>query len=150
MSIVYLLGTCHEYQLGSRPLSGSSDEDFAEFRKLLHGYIESHAIRSVAEEMSLEALKKHLATGDSLPCLLAEELGLIHRYCDPDQATRKVRSIVTPQQREAYWIEQLRLIPIFPVLFIVGADHIESFARLLSESGFQPVKLENDWKPVSE
>ena len=118
---------------------------------MLRNVISRNKIRGVAEEMSKEVLKRRLCPDESFACQLADELGVGHRYCDPDTATRKKLSIPNGKQghakRERYWLEQLQTFDRFPALFIMGADHFESFRDLLRQSGFEVVELERDWVP---
>ena len=137
---------------------------------MLKTAIQRHNIKGIAEEMNSEGLIKLLGIDqarklrrlpenqdmpepverDSIGFNLAKELGLFHRYCDPDIATRKARNFNLPKDREPYWIEQLSSFEGFPSLFILGADHVNSFMCLLEKSGFQPVVLAADWKPSAE
>ena len=50
---------------------------------------------------------------------------------------------------QEYWLERLQSFVEFPVLFILGARHFESFASLLTQSGFQVFEVVRDWKPSS-
>jgi hypothetical protein len=141
MRDVYLIGVNHKYQLGpdgAIPVD-APPEAFIEFRRFLMTTIAGNGIRGIAEEMSRFALKKHFISGESVPCRLADEIGLPHRYCDPDGGDRKMR--------EPYWIKELIAFNTFPTLFILGADHIDSLARLLADSDFQPFVVARDWEP---
>ena len=145
---VYLIGTNHTFQLGERPFGDTSNGNLSEFGEMLRTAIATHAIRAVAEEMSRQALGKFYVTGDSVPCLIATELGLPHRYCDPETTTRAEKGIKSKEDRERYWLGQLTEFDVFPVLFVFGADHAESFSRLLTESGFDVYLLAKDWCPT--
>jgi hypothetical protein len=150
MRTVYLIGTCHKYQFGPIPFGDTKDIEFTEFREALRNAIQRYDVRGVGEELCLETLgkwKRHWPCGDSVACSLALEMGLPHRYCDPDDATRKMERIVRPNDKEPYWIAQLRVIDRFPTLFILGADHVVRFERLLAASGMQPSVVVRDWKP---
>jgi hypothetical protein len=151
MRAVYLIGLNHQYQIGPNgaiPVEATA-QDFSEFADFLRGVIARNAIRAIAEEMSLAALRKHWVRGDSFPCCLAAEIGLPHRYCDPDLDTQKALGITSSTQREQYWIKELIDFDLFPVLFILGANHIESFKGLLIESDLQPFVVAQDWEPRS-
>jgi hypothetical protein len=39
------------------------------------------------------------------------------------------------------------LLNVFPVLFVLGADHIDSFQLLLREHGLTPFIVARDWQP---
>ena len=97
--------------------------------------------------MSLAALKKHFISGDSVPCRIARAAGLPHRYCDPDPEIQKQLSIDSNEQREKYWIQELMLLNVFPVLFVLGTDHIDSFKLLLREHRLTPFIVARDWQP---
>jgi len=75
------------------------------------------------------------------------KIGLPHCYCDPDAATQTQLNITEDPQREQYWINELTRFDTFPVLFILGSDHVESFNTLLVECGFQPFIVERNWQP---
>lgn len=54
---------------------------------------------------------------------------------------------MTNSQRQQYWIKEIINFNTFPVLFILGADEVESFERLLIEAAFQPFVVERNWQP---
>jgi len=148
---VHLVGVNHQYQIGPHgtiPVEATL-EDFAEFGSFLRGVIARYAIRGIAEEMSLFALKKHFVSGHSFPHRVATELELPHRYCDPDADAQKALNITSAEQRERYWIKELITFNAFPVLFILGADHIDGFQQLLLESALKPFVAARDWQPSS-
>src|SRR4029077_3424199 len=103
---VYLVGTDHRYQRGFA--LGVAGVVFADFREMLRVAISRFHVLGIAEEMSLEGLRSPWVSGDSTGGQLAAELGLVHRYCDPDSATRNLRGIITGADRERYWLDQLR------------------------------------------
>lgn len=142
MHHIYLVGTGHRYQQGFA--FGVDESVFVEFRAFLRAAITRHSIRGIAEEMNVEALR--IPRG-SLAFHLAKDLGLAHRYCDPDRAMRLARGMKSPQDREVYWIEQLQSFNGFPTIFICGSTHIESFRNLLLEAGFETSVFAPDWEP---
>ena len=173
MRLIYLVGICHKYQVNPAHCyvpNGVSASECVEFCKMLKTAIQNHNIKGIAEEMNAEGLRIRLGVNqaraewqlpefkdlpepvehDSIGFFIAKELGLFHRYCDPDTATRKARNFNLPKDKEPYWIEQLCSFQGFPALFILGADHVSSFASLLKESGFQPFVLAADWEPASK
>lgn len=147
MRVVYLVGTDHRFQrVGS---FGVPEEVSAEFSAQLTQLITEHAVRSIAEEMSTEGLGLHRIHGGSLAFHLARELGLPHAYCDPPKNIREQQHIVSYADRERYWLDQLRAFAAFPCMFILGADHVVTFSRLLNESDFTATVLFDDWSPSS-
>ena len=149
MRSVYLAETAHRYRRDSTLVPESQIE---ELRKMLREIIEQKGIRGIAEEMSKDGLpfsRNRRSVGKQL----ADQLGLAHDYSDPDEATWKALSIEKGKQadpkRERYWLERLQSFVEFPVLFILGTRHFESFTRLLTQSGFQVFEVVRDWKPSS-
>ena len=53
-------------------------------------------------------------------------------------------------EREKHWIKELITFDTFPVLFVLGASHVDTFERLLSDSGFQPLIIARDWTASSD
>jgi len=152
MRAVFLVGLNYQYQVGPNGIIPVDVpmEDFLTFRNFLQTVIKRHNILGVAEEMSRYALRtRHWVHGDSFPCELAKKIGLPHRYCDPDQETQDALNITRSDslKREQYWINELITFNIFPVLFILGATHVESFNSLLIQSVFQPFVVERNWQP---
>jgi hypothetical protein len=146
---VYLIGINHKYQLGPDgliPVEGPR-EAFVQFEQFVRQSISDYHVRGIAEEMSLAALKKHFISGDSVPCRIARAVDLPHRYCDPDPEMQKQLSIHSNEQREKYWIRELMSLNVFPVLFVLGANHIDSFQLLLREHGLTPFIVARDWQP---
>jgi hypothetical protein len=160
---VYVVGTLHRYQgtynvgLGAT----ATKDELEQFRLFLKEIVHKHGIRSVAEEMSVEALHKYphpdLLPGESVPLQVADELNLPHRYCcPPDRATRDRLGLSpdgmpdTPddiKKREAYWLEKLKELNSFPCLFVLGSDHSDSFPALLNTSHLEATLLIKEWKP---
>lgn len=151
---VHLVGVNHRYQLGphsANPMfTDLPSAPFEEFGAFLRSALISNGIRGIAEEMSRAALKKHFRSGESVPFRLATVVDLPHRYCDPDPETQKALNITSNSKREKYWIRELITFDTFPVLFILGASHIDSFDRLLSDSGFQSQIIARDWIASSD
>ena len=158
---VYILGTRHRFQ-GTYTLSNRATKtQLKEFKVYLRGLIDRHEVCAIAEEMSIEALKKYphpdLPSGESVPFQVAKELGLAHKYCcPPDRATRDRLGLSpdgrlgTPkdnEKRETYWLEQLEKLDSFPCLFVLGIIHVTSFSNLLEKSGYKSEIVNAEWKP---
>jgi hypothetical protein len=145
MRSVFLVGTDHRYQRGAA--LGVREEVFAEFRAELQRHIEQHAVKGIAEEMSLDGMGIHRSVGGSLGFHIARDLGIPHLYCDPSRQEQHDRGIGSSEERERYWLDQIRTFSGFPCLFILGADHVPTFSALLHQSGFRGTVLVHDWKP---
>jgi hypothetical protein len=146
MRRVFIIGTTHLFQFGPTPLTPLSPSQFDEFRKFLRQSAQRQHVQVIAEEMSLEALAKRNLIGGSLPSQIAKELGLVHRYCDPDNPTRQEKGISGNLAREAYWRDQILSLGLFPVLFVCGANHVESFSAILCESMVSVEIIDRDWE----
>ncbi|AKH38458.1 MULTISPECIES: hypothetical protein [Nitrosomonas] len=159
---VFLVGTSHSIQV----------KNFG-FEVFLKNLCEMHEICSIAEEMSYESLMaiNHLAT---IPQQLATKLGLEHRFCDPGQSERaklgiahiidisskgflsgwseteiKKRIAESHVERERYWMEQIQKLNQWPLLFVCGADHVESFRNILVQEDIKVCIAALDWVPTN-
>jgi hypothetical protein len=156
--MVIVVGTSHTIQV--------ADLDLKPFLKRLCQEFEVHA---VAEEMNEEALAEKNCTV-SIPMQVASELQMPHRFCDPNRAERAklrirqendIRISAFPStlpesevatrlaeshaNRERYWLEQLRSLDLWPVLFVCGADHVASFSHLLTQENIVVQIAAEDW-----
>ena len=127
--------------------------------------------RAVAEEMSEEALAEKNRDA-SIPMHVAKALHIRHRFCDPDKTQRAkldirqendlrieaflsnctlsepdiaARVADSHAKRERYWLDQLRDLKVWPVLFVCGADHVASFSQLLKQQGMAVHVAAEDW-----
>lgn len=166
--IVYILGTCHAYQRNDDScLPNSIDE----FKLYLKSVCQLNGIKSIGEEMSLTALEEN-DRKESIPKTFAQEYGnLPHRYCDPDRSEQERLGIKPsdyfnvqahlekwPEEKKAKleWEEDLKREPswlcnilelnVWPLLFICGSKHVESFSQLLSASSFIVYIVNKNWK----
>jgi hypothetical protein len=130
----------HNYQFpDSEIFIYASEQERNELRGSLLTAISERNIQGIAEEISLEALQQRSISGGSTVCRFAAKVGLPYRDCDLNPRESN-------EQREQTWIEQLSAFATFPVLFVLGASHVDSFERLLRKSGFQPFIVVRDWK----
>ena len=148
--MIHLVGTFHELQHTAEPQRGPSDK-VQEGRRDLQAYLRELATRTnpklIAEEFSQQALDG--LNAKSTVKLVADELGIEHRFCDPNTAERVKLGLPHPfldhcdesekrrlqRIRETYWLETLSDMINHDILFICGADHVSSFAQLLLEKG---------------
>ena len=160
---VVLIGTSHRYQMPENPAAGA-------FRTYIGHLHETTPFRAIAEEMSPEELANR-RSALSICAEFANEVGIHHRYCDPNNEQRRglrvrhqniikadgwlyswsqeriQQEIQTSHSiRERYWLDRLFELDRWPVLFVCGACHIESF-RLLAEGHALSVGIAAyDWK----
>ena len=165
---LYIVGTDHNFQTGQ----GCYKAAAAEFQQYITEICRDLNIRFIGEEMNRDALDK--AGVEMSVCeMVANDLGLQHRLCDPDSATRKKLGILNDsdvemkkffknwsrkiaetqifkerRKREEIWLGHVESVGIFPLLFVCGANHVESFSSLLQSKGLRSDVVAMDWAPV--
>ncbi len=169
MRKIILVGTAHSYQC----LGYGADEYVGQFRGLLCPICKVHGVRAVAEEYC-EANVTRVGASESVAQSVCCEMGLSHQFSDASEEVRKQLGIIGVQEirligfhknwtvdtikaairednakREGYWLKRLLELNIWPAIFICGADHCDSFAELLRESGIQVTVAVADWKPIN-
>ncbi len=166
--MVLLIGTSHDYQ---RILGGTRDTGPEQFRAVITEVAVQHGVRAIAEEMSPEALVAYKAT-DSIGRQVAAALGIAHRFCDPASAERQAlgyredddirmagffagrdHEAIEADVRASYairerrWLEHLLELDLWPVVFICGANHAESFEEILHQHAIRVTVLFTKWTP---
>jgi len=158
--MVIVVGTSHTIQIAD-----------PELKQFLESLCREFNVHAVAEEMSEEALAEKDCAA-SIPMQVASALQMPHRFCDPNRveraklAIRQVNEIRAQAwlsnstlseseiaervmesyaKRERYWLEQLRSLNVWPVLFICGADHVASFCNLLKQNSIAAQVAAEDW-----
>jgi hypothetical protein len=143
---IFIAGTSHEgYQI--RPQYGPHDGAEA-FKQYVLQTVRTHAVQTVAEEMSIEGLRGRRTVCDEV----AEEETLVHIMCDPTRYERQALDISkdnTPsddKRREKEWLRRLVQSCRYPVLFVCGANHVLSFAQLCRTQGLVPIVVNRDFE----
>lgn len=129
----------------------------------------AYKVVAFAEEYNFEALDEKGKKGTVIE-IMARELAMSHRYCDPDRQTRAklgifqendiramaflegtTESIIqqriekSMRDREHYWLEQIEEFNMWPVLFICGAVHSWPFFNLLQANNIDAILIAKDW-----
>lgn len=156
--MIIIVGTSHTIQVSD-----------LELKPFLESLCQEFKVHAVAEEMNEEALAEKHCTA-SIPMQVASELQIPHRFCDPNMTERvklgirqenDIRisafpcTLAEPEvaaclaeshaKRERYWLEQLRSLNLWPVLFVCGADHVASFCHLLKQEDIVVHIAAEDW-----
>jgi hypothetical protein len=164
--LAVIVGTDHRYQFAGDQRTVAQNTAFTAF---LLELCTEHDIRSLTEEMSINALTENHRTSSSIK-ELADQLCKSHRYCDPSVDERRKAGIVdlgcldylqrkerwTDDQyaqrkaeeqlkREKIWVAHLQDLSLWPTLFICGANHVDRLMRLLSEAQIDTVLASPDW-----
>jgi hypothetical protein len=126
-------------------------------------------ITLIAEEANEEKLCEYKAktcTGRDI----SKELGIEHRFCDPNSSERKNLGIPSEYEikerlcfkighsdevnklnekywprREQFWFNKIRDKIDEPIVFICGSVHLESFKLLLTDEGCRAKILSTNW-----
>jgi hypothetical protein len=110
--------------------------------------VRTHAVQSIAEEMSIEPLRGRHTVCDEV----AKKENLFHILCDPTCSERQALGISkenTPsddEKREKEWLRRLMQSCRYPVLFVCGANHVCSFAQLCRDQGLVPTIVTDDFE----
>lgn len=156
--MIIVVGTSHSIQRTSLELRGFLENACRQFD-----------VNAIAEEMSEEALSQH-GCAESVPMQVARALDIRHRLCDPSNAERAKLGIrqeadirapalgstlSDPEvavlladsntRRERYWLEQLRVLNVSPLLFVCGPDHVVSFVQLLKREDIAVRVAAENW-----
>ncbi len=130
-----------------------------------------YGIKAINEEMNTEALSKE-GVEHTVPKQVADHLCLTHCYCEPDESTRdklgiqnegviRVQSLFHEwsqdqeqaqvqeehRKRERVWLQELKVLPETPILFVCGSDHTLAFASLLKKNGYECIIISEAWTP---
>ena len=158
---VIIVGTHHLLQMrnpkrpdGEYPIT---EEDRNTFKKKIIEWCQKEGALGIAEEMNDDALKRHSHCPRTVPQEVARVLDLCHQHSDMDEEQRKalkfqieaaqmdpareeIRTLRDKLQdgiRERYWIKELIVWDCFPVLFVCGWKHVDSFREELERHGFE-------------
>lgn len=166
MPNIYIVGTLHEFQKDDGSRERKEIESFISF---LRDTCKEKEIKAIAEEMSLEALFNFRDRGSTCS-ILAKELAIAHRYCDPESDIRSKLEVredseikmlgflnnlsddelnnqirINHEKREVIWLREIRNLNLFPLLFICGAKHAVPFGELLKKEGFKSSIVSKSW-----
>jgi len=161
---VVLLGTSHTIQL-----AGIGTNIGVAFFYELKTICARHKTCALAEEMSQFAVTA-ANMEFTIPYAVARDCGLTHIYVDPDPKQRAILGIeesgftklksftqgITDEEitfqlkqadfkREQYWLRQLDELALWPLLFVCGANHVDSFSSLLVANHHSIEVAHSDW-----
>lgn len=146
---------------------------YSQFEAYLGKQVAKYGVALIAEELSEEAMQP-CGVKESLGQMVAQELGVEHRFCDPTSEERESLGIPSeaelkqhlglgkflkdtePQRleeeeqkywpiRERFWLDRICDATVQPVLFLCGDTHVDSFLRLLESEGHDAKVLSRHW-----
>lgn len=171
--MLYIIGTSHHYQFGAGVRFGRSyctEADQSALAEMLRDLAVSFSAEVLAEELNQRALTEVEKTASVMQSVAAE-LAIPHLFCEPDRAERvnlgirdenEIRISAFPdkldeavvqrlvveswRRREKEWLRRLVVAKTKNVVFVCGADHIETFVPLAQEQGFECKVLHANWE----
>lgn len=134
--MVYLIGVDHQVQHNGPPMTPDRETATRNFCKVLKLSAKKLNISILAEEFNEDALRISKASTATVRDA-ADCLGLKHLFCDPTRQERKDLGINNDRDlRERFWLSRLGIhLNNETILFVCGADHLESFRRKLLDNG---------------
>jgi hypothetical protein len=91
----------------------------------------------IAEEFNEDVIKRNHATSVTAK-EVAKQLGIDHRFSDPTVQQRKDLGIGKDlDRREEFWIRSLKDDLNRDIIFICGADHLDTFHKKLTANGLE-------------
>ena len=168
---IFLVGISHRYQVEGH----GADAEWRTFSSFLESLVRARPVDLIAEELTEEVIFLCHAA-DSVARAVAGRFGMRHLFCDPDSAERNrlgikgrreiilelgYSGLLSPEQsekvdaveeghwdkREHYWLERIRELKHDSCIFILGANHVERFCRLLESVSISWEVIEKDWVP---
>lgn len=141
--MIHLIGVDHVIQ-HSGYMNPEKNHAITDFQSYLCEQARSLGATLLAEEFSADALQLN-SVSISTVGQVAQELGVRHLFCDPGRAERNRLGISTHDEREAYWLEQLRPFEEDEIIFVCGDDHISSFPNVLHLANWTCRVLTTGW-----
>jgi hypothetical protein len=162
--IVYLIGTNHKYQHNSPLYEEVSVEAINEFKNYISKICFDNGIEAIGEEFHQTDLKK--GRERSVSKEIALNLNICHKYCSPsdDEAQmlgwkptlyqKRGESIADFDRRdwendkikEQGWVQKILDFNKWPLLFICGSKHINSFTKLLYNFSIKAHVVNENWE----
>lgn len=141
--MLYLIGVDHSVQHdGCAGYEGSTFERLRnEFPTFLDGVARRIGATVIAEELNEDVLNKFGAT-KSVADTVASQMNIKHVFCEPSISEREqlgMKGTNNPDdfsRREDFWLNKLVTLKGERILFILGADHVESFSERAKNAGF--------------
>jgi hypothetical protein len=157
--MIYLIGTNHELQYNAKPKRGEENmvlDGREKFQNFLYNQIVDLKPVVIGEE-SVEEILDLLQT-ESTVKTVADKLGVKHIYCDPNYEARNILGIPIGSEhlkqedkikyyniRENYWFKKIEPYIGECIIFVCGAEHIESFQKLLAGKNCESKIISEYW-----
>ncbi len=153
--MIHIIGTSHRTQYWNNKLrqGKSGTEACAVTVGRFEGYLRDTATSLnaaiIAEELSKQCVDRfNGGSPASVAKVVAEELGLRHAYCNPNDEECIAWGVgERPEDREPIWMARIQ--PFSPnetsIIFVCGAEHSVSFQSLLERNSLHARIHCQDW-----
>lgn len=163
MKHVLIIGANHKYQHASDLYERVEKTALFAFEKMISNACAENNIIAIGEEFSKEDLKKD--STDSFVKNVSDKLGKLHKYCNPTSEEEMAigykqclyqmggesseefdkRDWENEKLREIIWLKNIENLNSFPMLFVCGSMHVQSFSDLLKKNGIKSDILFESW-----
>lgn len=141
---VFIVGVDHRIQYLNAACGPEWTAEVRRFQSYLLVEARERQVDGLVEEFN-QSLVQANGASESTVQEIATQIKVDHSFCDPDAQEREAHSIDTQGAREGYWLDRLRSSGSLSILFVCGDDHVDSFCRLLNQSGFEAMVLSKGW-----
>lgn len=165
MKRIVIIGVSHSYQVGP---PACTEAEGAIFSRKLVDLLDAYGIEVLGEEFHEDFLQ---GKEETLCHAASNFTGADHLYLEFSKAGRQARKILTPQDveimslsgqikreeshwelcrsmnlRELHWLSQVLERNSWPVLLVIGSNHVQSFAKKAETCGIDVVIDCEYWK----
>lgn len=152
---LYLRAVCQLHRINAigEEMSKTALEDFDRTNSISYLFVQEHGILKHKYCDPDRDERKKLGIKESGFFIQSKKLPKIYQSED-------IKSITQEEAAELEWKEDLKKEPIWlckalelnvwPLLFICGSKHVESFSKLLAVASFYVEIVNNNWEPQSK
>lgn len=167
---LYIIGTDHRFQCG---VPNCRPEEAEQFAAKLRSLCKAYKIRRIAEEMTAYGRRRYQVS-ETMVQKVAREMKLFHHDTDLSLAARHALAVTDDtvlrasralpvkdagekisnalddlrnELRRRVWVARILRGSPWPVLVVIGANHVQPFRRLWRKFGVNVKILHEDWGP---
>lgn len=176
MATIFLIGTSHRFQVANSAIVAAHTEAFrvlvrgCAISESVSGIGEEISLAEVQNRDATESVCEEVANALSIThcycdpnedersalgieqenAILARALISRPRGTTQEEARKHAAPLIAAShaKREAEWLRRLKAVGLERVLFVCGANHVDSFRYLLERNGYVACVLEHDWEPT--
>ena len=176
MATIFLIGTSHRFQVSNSTTVAAHTESFRLLvhdyakRESVCAIAEEMSLAEVQNRDATKSICEEVAEALSIThcyfdpneeersvlgigqenAILARVLISRPRCTTQEEAKKHAAPLIAASRakREAEWLRRLKTVELERVLFVCGANHVDSFRNLLERNGYVACVLEQDWEPT--